>query len=610
LADSERIARKLEMSGYEKTAKPEEAGLIVINACSVRQSAVNRAHGKIRELRIKNKELKIILAGCVLETDKKKLKDKIDEFWHPDEYFDLIPIGSGSNTAHIPIMTGCDNFCAYCAVPYTRGRERSRPAENIIKDVKIALKNNKKEIWLLGQNVNSYKYDFPKLLKTINDIDGDFKIYFVSSHPKDFSDNLIKTISESEKVSREIHLPVQSGDNAVLKKMNRKYTIGHYKNLIKKIRKAVPDVKISTDVIVGFPEETEKQFQNTVKLFKEMKFSKAYIGKYSPRPGTPAAKMKDSVPIEEKKRRWKILNEIANQKNKIIVILGQTASGKSELAVKLAKKLNGEVISADSRQVYKGLDIGTAKVNGTWNAKRGTRKFIYKKVPHHCIDIVSPKKIFTALDFKKCAEKAIKDIESRGKTPIICGGTGFYIDILLDRMKIAEVAPNWELRKKLKKMPVEKLFKMLKKLNPSRAKNIDAKNPRRLIRAIEIAKIKPSAVSRQSPKTESQKMKAESYAFIGIKLPEKELQKRIEKRIKKMLRDGLIREVKKLRKQNISWKRLYELGFEYKYPAMFLQGKISKKEMLKRMILENRQYAKRQMTWFKKNKDIKWIGGR
>jgi tRNA-2-methylthio-N6-dimethylallyladenosine synthase len=314
LADSERIARKLEMSGYKIATEPESADLIVLNACSVRQSATNRVYGRIRELGIKNKELKIIIAGCVLKEDKKKLlaKDKNIEFWHPDEYFDLTPIGSNSNASYIPIMTGCDNFCTYCAVPYTRGRERSRPAKDITRDTKDAVSSGTKEIWLLGQNVNSYKYGFPELLKAINNISGDFKIHFMSSHPKDFSDKLIKTISESKKVSREIHLPVQSGDNTILKKMNRKYTISHYKNLIKKIRKAVPNIKISTDVIVGFPSETKKQFQNTVKLFKELKFSKAYIGKYSPRPGTPAAKMKDNIPIEEKKRRWEILNEIAN----------------------------------------------------------------------------------------------------------------------------------------------------------------------------------------------------------------------------------------------------------------------------------------------------------
>jgi tRNA-2-methylthio-N6-dimethylallyladenosine synthase len=162
--------------------------------------------------------------------------------------------------------------------------------------------------------VNSYKYDFPKLLKIINDIPGDFKIHFMSSHPKDFSGDLIKAIGECKKVSREIHLPAQSGDNIILKKMNRKYTVEHYKNLVKKIRKKIPEAKISTDIIVGFPGETKKQFQNTVKLAKEIKFDKAYIGKYSPRPGTIASKLKDNVPLQEKKRRWKILNEIINKK--------------------------------------------------------------------------------------------------------------------------------------------------------------------------------------------------------------------------------------------------------------------------------------------------------
>lgn len=278
------------------------------------------------------------------------------------------------------------------------------------------------------------------------------------------------------------------------------------------------------------------------------------------------------------------------------MILGPTASGKSELAVKLARKIDGEIISADSRQVYKGLDIGSGKL--TKKEMRG--------VPHHCLNIANPKKIYTVVDFKKCAEKAINDILNRGKTPIICGGTGFYIDVALGKAQIAEVPPNWELRKQLEKKTVEQLFKMLQKLNPTHAKNIDAKNPRRLIRAIEIAKIlgKVPRVSSQYPVVSSQ------YIFIGIKLPEKELKKQIEKRVKSMIQQGLIKEVQKLRKSGLSWKRLYELGFEYKYPALFLQNKISKAEMLEQMLLENWHYAKRQMTWFKKYAPkTKWIRG-
>lgn len=281
----------------------------------------------------------------------------------------------------------------------------------------------------------------------------------------------------------------------------------------------------------------------------------------------------------------------SQMQNKIIVILGPTASGKSELAVKIAKKIDGEIVSADSRQVYKNLNIGTGKI---------TKKEM-RRIKHHCIDYVSPKKIYTVVDFKKCAEKAIKDILSRGKTPIICGGTGFYISAITGGIEISEVKPNWKLRKKLEKMPVEKMFAMLKKLNPKRAENIDSKNLRRLIRAIEIAK---SKLTYDVGSTDI----VSQFLQIGIKLPEKELKKRIEKRVKKMLRDGLLNETKKIKKQGLSWKRLFELGFEYKYPALFLQGKISKDKMRERMILENWHYAKRQMTWFKKyHPKMKWI---
>jgi len=278
-------------------------------------------------------------------------------------------------------------------------------------------------------------------------------------------------------------------------------------------------------------------------------------------------------------------------KRKIIVILGPTASGKSALAVKMAKKINGEIISADSRQVYKGLDIGSGKI---------TKKEM-GGIPHYCLDIVSPKKIFTVVDFKKNADEAIEKIFAKNKIPIIVGGTGLYIQAIVDNIVLPEVKPNWKLRKELGKKTTEEMFKMLKKLDPERAKNIDAKNPRRLIRAIEIAKA--------LGKIPNLAVKPPSWEFlqIGLKLPDEIIKKNIEKRIKKMLKGGLVAETKKLRKSGLSWKRIYELGFEYKYPALFLQNKISKNEMLTKMLIENRQYAKRQMTWFKRNKRIKWI---
>ncbi len=325
-SDSERIEAALEKQAYKKTDKLAKADLIVVNACSVRQSAIDRIFGlkqKFKKLKTTNCKLRTILTGCILESDKKKFEEYFDEVLSIKEFLGknylsgLKPKCKFIKSAFVPIMTGCDNFCTYCVVPHTRGREVSRPIQEIIKEVKRLIEKGYKEIILLGQNVNSYQYGFAELLKQINSLSGDFVIKFLTNHPKDMSDKLIDMIAKCNKVAKEIHLPVQSGDDTILKKMNRGYTIKQYKNLVEKIRKKIPNVKLSTDVIVGFPGETKKQFQNTVKLFKEINYDLAYVNKYSPRAATAAYKLEDNVPLNEKKKRWNILNEIANKKAKI-----------------------------------------------------------------------------------------------------------------------------------------------------------------------------------------------------------------------------------------------------------------------------------------------------
>lgn len=289
---------------------------------------------------------------------------------------------------------------------------------------------------------------------------------------------------------------------------------------------------------------------------------------------------------------------------KLIVILGPTASGKSDIAVDIAKKFNSEIISADSRQVYKGLDIGTGKI---------TRKEM-RGVKHYLLDVASPKKRFTASDFKKEAEKAIIKISKKGKIPIICGGTGFYIDALLGDKQIPEVPPNIKLRKQLEKKTLAELFEILKKLDPERAKNIDAKNPRRLVRAIEICealgKVPPhfAPPSHKASDGHSKASRDKTYDVlkIGIKIPNDKLRERTNKRIKKWFKMGLLKEVQNLHKKSLSWKRMAEIGLEYKIVSLFLQNKISKTEMIERMQNETWQYAKRQITWFKKDKSIVW----
>jgi tRNA dimethylallyltransferase len=281
-----------------------------------------------------------------------------------------------------------------------------------------------------------------------------------------------------------------------------------------------------------------------------------------------------------------------NKKQKLVVIVGPTASGKSDLAVRIAKEINGEVISADSRQVYKGLNIGTGKI--TKREMRG--------VKHYLLDVADPKKVFTASNFKTLAEKAIEEILSRGKMPIICGGTGFYIDAVLGEKQIPEVPPDLKLRKELEKKTTEELFEILKKNDPERAGNIDSKNPRRLIRAIEIAQVLGKV-----PKIELRSMNYE-LCKIGIKIENEELRERIKKRIDKWFKQGLLKEVENLHKKGLSWKRMSEIGLEYRLAAQFLSkpglGILGLKQ---KMAEKTWQYAKRQKTWFKKDKNIRWI---
>lgn len=308
-SDSEKIAGFFESKGYRPCQKLEQADLVIVNMCSVRQSAVDRVYGL--EPKLKNKAT--ILTGCILKKDKRKLSKIFNNIIDIKELIKAEPVYSSKTTAFIPIMTGCNNFCSYCVVPYTRGREISRPSKEIIAEVKTLAKKGYKEIWLLGQNVNSYN-NFPQLLKKLNKIPGDFLIKFTSSHPKDLSAELIKTMKECKKIAKYLNLPVQSGDDEILKKMNRPYTAKQYKDLVKKIRKQIPNIFLSTDVIVGFPGETKKQFENTRKLFEELQFDMAYINKYSPRAGTAAFRLKDNVSPKEKKRREKVLEKIIGNK--------------------------------------------------------------------------------------------------------------------------------------------------------------------------------------------------------------------------------------------------------------------------------------------------------
>lgn len=442
-SDSERIASFLEKQGFVLADKTAAADLVVFNTCGVKQTAENRAYSMIHVLKKNYKEKKIVLTGCLANRKdvRLRLKNKVDLFFTINnfkefenwiiknylkiknlklkisaqnnslnketlDYLSINPKHTNIYQALVPIMTGCNNFCAYCVVPYARGREVSRPAEETISEIKSLIKNGYKQITLLGQNVNSYasrvhkvykvrkvhkekieEVSFSQLLKKVNAIPGKFWISFVSSHPKDFSDELIETIAKCHKVCEWVHLPIQAGNDKILEKMNRKYSQKYYLTLIKKIRIAFKKYKpnslcsVSSDIIVGFPGETKKQFLDSAEVMQKAKFDMVFFGQFSPRPGTAAFKMKDNVSKKEKVGREKFLNEIlktttlANNKKyigKVVEVLiekeknglyfGKTRTMKNVKLVSNKKKLLGKIVK-----------VKISKAN-TWNLEVHTTK--------------------------------------------------------------------------------------------------------------------------------------------------------------------------------------------------------------------------------------------
>lgn len=341
--ESEKIAGILEAGGYIFTADKSKADVIVLNTCCIRNSAEQKISGNIgalKKLKEKNKNLIIAVAGCMTQQkgraeqlkskcpyidviigthniarlgtliERAAQKKKTIEITTEEGIDETLPaVRTSGENAWVNIIYGCNNFCSYCIVPYVRGRERSRDAENILNEIRVLLDAGYKKITLLGQNVNSYGNDlqnginFAKLLSTVADIAGDFSIDFMTSHPKDFSDELIDAIAAKEKISRHIHLPLQSGCDNVLAEMNRCYTTGDYFKLVEKIRAKITGAKITTDIMVGFPGETDEDHENTLGFVKKIKFDGAFTYVYSPRSGTKAVAMPNQITPEIKKKR-------------------------------------------------------------------------------------------------------------------------------------------------------------------------------------------------------------------------------------------------------------------------------------------------------------------
>ncbi len=349
--DTERLAGQLRCLGYEEGQDMESADLIFINTCCVRESAENKIYGKIGELkRLKsnNPNLIVGVTGCMAQKNREKLFKRaphIDFILGTHNVHQLIKVvkdveeskqqvlavidsaeempssiptaRKGGVSAWVTIMYGCNNFCTYCIVPYVRGRERSREVVDIIEEIKQLSATGVKEVTLLGQNVNSYGKDnngadFADLLAEIDKVDGIERIRYMTSHPRDMNDKVIETIKNSNKICEHFHLPIQSGCNEILKEMNRGYTVEYYKELVQKIRTALPNASITTDLIMGFPGETPDHFAETLELIKAIKYDAAYTFLYSKRSGTPAATMLNQVELSDKKKRLQALMAVQN----------------------------------------------------------------------------------------------------------------------------------------------------------------------------------------------------------------------------------------------------------------------------------------------------------
>ncbi|WP_435921166.1 tRNA (N6-isopentenyl adenosine(37)-C2)-methylthiotransferase MiaB [Paenibacillus sp. DYY-L-2] len=386
--DSETIKGLLEQMGYQPTEDRKEADIILLNTCAVRENAEDKVFGELghlKGLKTENPELLLGVCGCMSQEEgvvnrilqkhgfvdlifgthnihrlpyliQEALfsKEMVVEVWSKEgDIIENLPKKREGMRGWVNIMYGCDKFCTYCIVPFTRGKERSRRPEDVIAEVRELARQGFKEITLLGQNVNAYgkdftdiKYTFANLMDDIRKIDIP-RVRFTTSHPRDFDDHLIEVLAKGGNLVEHIHLPVQSGSSAVLKKMSRKYTREQYLELVSKIKSAIPNVVLTTDIIVGFPGETEEQFEETISLVREVGFDSAYTFVYSPREGTPAAVMEDNIPMEVKKRRLQRLNEVVNENSRSSndTMLGQIV----EVLVEGESKNNASILSGRTR---------------------------------------------------------------------------------------------------------------------------------------------------------------------------------------------------------------------------------------------------------------------
>jgi tRNA-2-methylthio-N6-dimethylallyladenosine synthase len=388
-AESQHVANYLGLFGYQATDMLQKADLVVLNTCVVRQSAESKVLGMLgylKGMKSQKSDLSILVTGCFVDSDIKQLENSfphVDLFFKPSDYAgllnwaekqaivvpeDIACLPSSQSvkvSAFIPIIQGCNNFCSYCIVPYRRGRERSRPIDEVVCEVTELAGRGIMEVTLLGQNVNSYGHDLPApsdlgyLLSALNNVVGLARIRFLTNHPKDMSQQLIQTIASLDKVCKHINLPLQAGNDDVLKAMRRGYTAKQYRQLVNNIRKYIPEVALSTDVIVGFPDESDEQFEQTLAMLDEIRFDTVHVAAYSPRPGTIASQEhQDNIPPEIKKERLNKVEEI-----------------QANIAAKINSRLTGKTVEM----------LVEGRKGGKWCGRTRSNKLVFFESADDCL---------------------------------------------------------------------------------------------------------------------------------------------------------------------------------------------------------------------------------
>jgi tRNA-2-methylthio-N6-dimethylallyladenosine synthase len=387
-AESQRIADYLENCGHQVTDSIQDADVVLLNTCVVRQSAENKVLGMLgylKGMKAQDPGMSVIVTGCFVDSNIEQLKARFpyaDLFFKPADFAELLnwidskptsnherifPYKPSSTcvTAFVPIIQGCNNFCSYCIVPYRRGHERSRPINEVVCEVTGLVDSGVREVTLLGQNVNSYGHDLPSkaslgdLLTAMNNVDELYRVRFLTNHPKDMSQQLVQTVASLGKVCHHINLPLQAGNDDILKAMGRGYTTEQYRKLIESIREYIPDVALSTDVIVGFPNESEEQFKQTLHMLKEIRFDTVHVAAYSPRSGTTAAqRYDDNVPAETKRER---LNKV------------------EELQTSIAGEINSQLKGKAMEVLVEG------KKSGKWYGRTKSNKLVFFENKEDCL---------------------------------------------------------------------------------------------------------------------------------------------------------------------------------------------------------------------------------